>query len=424
VYDGRRWAEDATAEVVRRVNNTQRALYRSAAGQLQALGEVGDDQHRKDEFARLSRVLKHALSWQDARTIERCVKLMRSEPGVPVLPHQLDADPFLFNVLNGTLDLRTGELRPHRREDLVTKLAPVWYHADRAACPLWERFLRRVLADNDDLIDYLRRVVGYGLTADVSEQCLWLLYGTGSNGKTTFLTTLLALLGDYGMQAVSELLLAKAHEAHPAERADLCGRRLVCTVEVDEGKRMAESLMKQLTGGDRMRARGLYQDFFEFDQTWKILLAVNHKPAVQGTDHAVWRRIKLVPFTVTITDEEKDKGLPHKLQGELAGILAWAVRGCLEWQRAGLGEPEEVTHATDAYKSEQDTLARFIAECCFVHPDASVQTSRLLQVYHDWIGNESMNQPTFTAKMEAKGYVSQPGAGNRKFYKGIGLPAG
>jgi putative DNA primase/helicase len=354
--------------------------------------------------------------------VDRCLKLMRSEPGVPILPAQLDADPLLLNVLNGTLDLRTGTLRPHRREDYVSKLCPVEYRQD-ATYPLWERFLWRILAENEDLITYLQRVVGLCLTADASEQCLWLLYGCGSNGKSTFIDVLLALLGDYAMRAVSDLLLAKDREGHSTDRADLCGKRLVATMEVDEGRRLAESLMKQLTGDATIRSRRLYENNVEFLRTWKILLAVNHRPAVQGTDHAVWRRIKLIPFTVTIPDEEQDKQLGRKLLAELPGILAWAVRGCLEWQRHGLGEPEEVVQATDAYRTEQDTLARFIEDCCFVHPEARIQASRLLQVYHNWIGNESMTQMDFTAKMEAKGHASRPGTGNRKYYHGLGLQA-
>jgi putative DNA primase/helicase len=424
VYNERhgRWAEDDTAEIVRRVKDTQRGLYRWAADKINALGDVGDDQERKGELAKLNAVLKHALKWEDARAIGRCLTLMTSEPDIPILTSQLDADPFLLNVLNGTIDLRTGELRPHRREDYLTKLCPVEYRPG-ATCGLWERFLWRVLAENEDLIGYLQRVIGYALTADVREQCLWFLYGPGSNGKSTFIAVLLALLGDYGIQAVSELLLAKSREAHPTERADLFGKRFVATVEVDEGKRMAESLMKQLTGGDKMRARSLYQNFFEFDQTWKILLAVNHKPTVHGTDHAVWRRIKLVPFTVTIPDEEKDKDLLRKLKGELPGILKWAIQGCLEWQRHGLGEPEEVTQATDAYRAEQDILEAFLTECCIRMSDARIRSSALLEEYHRWSGEKTMTPMALADQLAKRGFERRKGADGCMYWHGIGLPA-
>jgi putative DNA primase/helicase len=420
VFDGRRWAEDATAEAVRRVKETQGSLYQCAAGKLTELRQASDHAERASQVAKLTKLLKHCLKWEDARDVGRCLQLAASEPGIPIVPNQLDADPFALNCLNGTLDLRTGVLRKQRREDYLTKLCPIEYRAD-ASCHLWEKFLRRILADNAGLIAYLRRVIGYSLTGDVREQALWFLHGTGANGKSTFLVTILAMMGDYGMQAVSDLLLAKNHESHPTERADLFGRRLVATIEVDEGKRMAEALMKQLTGGDKVRARRMRQDFFEFPPTWKIFLAANHKPTIRGTDHAAWRRIKLVPFTVTIPPAEQDKKLAEKLRAELSGILAWAVRGCLDWQRAGLQEPNEVTAATNNYRAEQDTLAGFLAACCFVHPEAKVRTSKLLEAYQDWSG-EKLSPKAFTEKMAEKDYASERGTGGLHYYRGVGLP--
>jgi len=425
VYDGRRWAEDATAEAVRRVKETQAALFRWTAEQIKELSHQGDgeeDEDRKRQLEKFTQLLKHCLKWEDARDVSRCLQLATSEPTIPILPKQMDADPFTFNCLNGTIDLRTGQMREHRPEDYLTKLAPVSYNPE-AKCPLWLKFLIRIMADNSDLIDYLQRVVGYSLTADVREQALWFLYGTGANGKSTFLAAILAMIGDYGMQAVSDLLLTKHNESHPTERADLFGRRFVATVEVDEGKRMAEALMKQLTGGDKVRARRMRQDFFEFIPTWKLYLAANHKPTIRGTDLAAWRRIKLVPFTVTIPPAEQDKTLPQKLLTELPGILAWAVRGCLNWQRHGLQEPEEVKAATDTYRAEQDTLAGFIAAFCVLHPEAKVRTSALLAAYERWSGDK-VSAKAFTAKMEEKGFPSdRRGHGGYAFYHGIGLPA-
>jgi putative DNA primase/helicase len=282
IWNSRCWAEDATGEAVRRVKETQGAFYPSVASQIQELGEVGDDDERKKEAVWLMRLLKHALAWEDARAIDRCLKLATSEPRIPILPADLDADPFLLNVLNGTIDLRAGRLREHRRDDLLTKLAPVEYQLN-SSCPLWLRFLECIMDGNADLISYLQRVVGYCLTGDDREQCLWLFHGRGANGKSTFLGAILAMLGDYGMQAVSELLIQKRNESHPTERADLLGERFVCTIEAEQGKRMAEALIKQLTGGDKVRARKMRQDFFEFEMTAKIILAANHKPEIRGT---------------------------------------------------------------------------------------------------------------------------------------------
>jgi putative DNA primase/helicase len=421
VWDGSRWHEDETGAADRLVKETQGELYRSTVARIEFLSDLVDENYRKAQLSELTAILKHALRLEDARDMARCLKSASSEPGIPVLPNQLDRDPMLLNVLNGTIDLRTGTLREHRREDLLTKLAPVSYDPN-ATCPRWLQFLDRIMEGNDDLIAYLQRVVGYALTGDVSEQCLWFFHGTGANGKSTFLSTIMAMLGDYGMQAVSDLLMTRKNESHPTERADLCGRRFVATIETEEGKRMAEVLMKQLTGGDRIRARKMRQDFFEIEPTWKIFLAANDKPVMRGADYANWRRIKLVPFAVTISPDEKDKDLPVKLKSELHGILAWAIRGCLDWQKHGLGEPDEVRQATENYRDEQDTLQGFIRACCSVLPEARIQASKLFEAYQDWSGDRETTQKAFTQKMETKGFLSKPGTGNRRFFHGLRLP--
>src|SRR5262249_26561535 len=266
------------------------------------------------------------------------------------------------------------------------------------------RFLDRVMDGNASLMDYLQRVAGYCLTGDVSEQCMWFLYGTGCNGKSTFVGTIRDLMGDYGAQLVAELLMVKTHEAHPTERADLFGKRFVATIETEEGKRLAEALMKQLTGGDNIRARRMRQDFFEFTPTHKLWLVANHKPVIRGTDHAVWRRIKMIPFSVTIPDEEKDPGLPNKLKAELPGILAWAGQGCLAWQRNGLGEPDEVRQATADYQAEQDTLAGFMAECCRFNPQFQIRASALYDAYVTWSGDKLTSSIAFGRRLREKGY--------------------
>jgi putative DNA primase/helicase len=417
VWGGSRWKEDDTAEVVRRVKETQSSLFLWAAGKLKESASAGDEVQAN----KLQAVLSHCTKWQSAKAIRDCLDLMRSEPSVPILPVQLDADQWLFNCENGTLDLRTGELRDHQRDDYLTKLSPVRYDPN-AECPLWLKFLGRIMDGNGVLVAYLQRVVGCCLTGDVSEQCLWFLHGAGSNGKSTFLATLLALWGDYGMQAVSELLLAKSHEAHPTERADLMGKRLVATIETDQGKRLAEALMKQMTGGDKIRARKMRQDFFEFDPTHKLFLAANHKPTVRGQDHAAWRRIKLVPFGVTISEAEKDQHLPEKLKAELSGILAWAVRGCLDWQRFGMEEPDEVKAATAAYQAEQDLLAGFLADACFMNPEARCKSSALYSKYQEWSADHLTTTPEFRRRLEDKGYVCKKSEG-AIWWLGIGLPS-
>jgi putative DNA primase/helicase len=407
IWVGTHWKEDDVAQIELFAKQTVRSIYAEAA-------------KAKDDSVRAA-LAAHALKSEDVRRIRAMITLARSEPGIPIVPNEMDADPFLLNVANGTIDLRTGELREHRPEDCITKLAPVEF-LPGAQCPLWEKFLDRIFDGNRDLIEYLRRVVGYSLTGHTGEQCLFFFHGSGANGKSVFLLTVKDMLADYACQAVSELLMAKNNESHPTERADLFGRRFVATIEVDEGKRLAESLMKQLTGGDTVKARRMRQDFFDMTPTWKIFLAANHKPTIRGQDHAVWRRVKLIPFTVTIPEEERDKHLADKLRMEWPGILQWALKGCLDWQRNGLGEPDEVRQATAAYQAEQDTLSEFLSSVCFLHVDARCRGSALLEAYQKWSGDKWATQKGLAKKLEDKGYKSEKGTGGYHYFHGIGLP--
>ena len=328
-----------------------------------------------------------AVTWAKASQargkLEAAVKLAESEGAVSANADQFDANPWLLNCANGVLDLRTGTLRPHNRGDLFTALAPVAYDP-AATCPTWDAFLTRIMGGSAELISFLQRVIGYSLTGSVREQVLFFLYGAGANGKSTFLKTILAMLGrDYAKQAAPDVLI-ESSDRHPTELADLAGVRFVASIEVSEGKRLAEALVKQLTGGDPVKARLMRQDFFQFDPAFKILLAANHKPVVKGTDFAIWRRIKLIPFTVTIPEAEQDKTLGDKLLAELPGILAWAVRGCLAWQRDGLGIPAEVIDATVAYRAESDELAPFLEECCNLGERLQAQAGPLFEAYKKW----------------------------------------
>ncbi|WP_338819594.1 hypothetical protein MTCOM_10940 [Moorella thermoacetica] len=409
VWDGKRWKKDETGAVLRLAKDTARSIYAEAA--------------EEPEEAIRKKIADHARKSESALRIKAMVTLAESEPGIPVLPRELDRNPWLLNVQNGTIDLRTGELWPHKREDLITKIVPVEYDSE-AGCPTWLAFLDRIMAGNERLIAFLQRAAGYSLTASTQEQCFFLLHGTGANGKSVFLTTLLAVMGDYGIQAAPDLLLAKSGESHPTEVADLFGARLVVATETEAGRRLAENLVKQLTGGDRLKARFMRQDFFEFEATHKIWLATNNKPIVKGTDYAIWRRIKLIPFTVTIPTKEQDKSLPAKLRQELPGILAWAVKGCLEWQKRGLDEPQEVIAATAAYRDEQDILGSFITDCCVVNPLAKVTAKNLYKAYVDWCeenGEYPQSQRNFGMRLTERGFTSQRGTAGRHFWQGIGL---
>ncbi len=226
--------------------------------------------------------------------------------------------------------------------------------------------------------------MGYAATGDTREQALFFPYGSGANGKSTFLALIMAALGEYATQAAPELLTYSKTDRHPTELADLVGVRFVASLEVDEGKRLAEALVKQMTGGDHMKARRMREDFFDFVPTHKIFLAANHRPVIRGTDHAIWRRIHLVPFEVTIPDADQDKGLGTRLHAELPGILHWIVEGCTAWQRHGLGVPDVVRQATTEYRAEQDVLGGFLADECELLATATVTSKALYGRYMEW----------------------------------------
>jgi putative DNA primase/helicase len=389
VYDGTRWRVDDRGAVVGLAKDTARSIFEEAK-------EATEDAAAK----RLGKWASDSLSEGKLRSM---LSLAQSEPGVPVLPEEMDASKDLLNVLNGTIDLRTGELREHRREDLITKLAPVEYDPN-ASAPTWTATLERVLPA-PEVRAFFKKLCGYALTGDVSEQMLPVLYGTGANGKSTVLNALLAVLGDYGMQAAPDLLVAKKG-SHPTELADLFGMRFVASIEVEDGSRLAESLVKQLTGGDRVKARRMRQDFWEFEPTHKVLMACNHKPQVRGTDNAIWRRLWLVPFTETIPPAEQDRNLPEKLRAELPGILAWAVEGCLEWRREGLQAPQEIRQATGAYRAEMDVLGAFLRECCELGAEHNEAAKDLYAAYRRWCeegGERPETQRKFGSRLTERG---------------------
>lgn len=395
VWDGRRWAVDDE----RRIETLAKEVSDDLWPEVFLHAKTAEAKNAKTMFS-------FARSSNGAAGIRNTVALARSEPGIPILPKDLDQTPWLLNVKNGTLDLRSGDLREHDRADLITKLAPVEYDAE-ARCPTWMAFLKRVLNGERELHDYLQRLVGYCLTGSTREHILPFLYGVGANGKSTFVSTILSMLGtDYAIKAAAELLLTKRNESHPTERADLHGKRFVACIEAEDGRRMAEAMVKELTGGDRVRARRMKEDFWEFSATHKIWLAANHKPIIRGTDHGIWRRVKLIPFLVTIPDADQDKELTEKLKSELGGILNWALSGCRAWQQHGLGEPGIVRAATGDYKSDMDIIGRFVNEKCEVGNDVEIGASDLYREYKKWCeetGERPATQTVFGTRLTERG---------------------
>ncbi len=410
-WDGKRWRRDTKGEVVQRAKRVAAALWEEAAAEI-------DSERRKQAG-------KWAMQSESAQRIEAMIRLARTEPGVPVEANELDADPWLLNTPTGTLNLRTGQLQPHARSDLITKITTAGYSLS-AECCTWERFLEQVIPD-EDVRSFLRRAVGYALTGLTSEHVLFFLHGAGANGKSTFLRTLLTVLGDYGRQAEPDLLLAK-RDAHPTGVADLLGARLVVSSEIEDGRRLAEGTVKQLTGGDVLKARFMRQDFFEFSPTHTLFLAANHRPVVHGTDHAIWRRLQLVPFTVTIPTEDQDILLGERLKEEMVGVLRWAVRGCLEWQTGGLASPLAVQLATSSYRADMDQLGAFIDERCVVLESAVVPATQIYEAYQAWAhetGERATTQRELGVALSERGYDRRKhGAKRRWHWFGIGLQAG
>jgi putative DNA primase/helicase len=406
VWDGKRWAVDNVGQIDRLAADTILNLYREAA--------------KLDGSEQRERLVKHARSSEAAARLNAMIDKARS--CVPALPDELDTHPWLLNCPNGTLDLKTGELGPHRREDMITQLCPTPYRPD-AKAPRWEQFLSEIFAGSNRLVEFTHRLVGCCLSGAILDHILPILHGDGCNGKSTLLNALRNVLGnDYAAEAPPDLLMMNRHEQHPTQLARLFGKRLVVAVETEQNRQLAESLVKQLTGADTISCRRMREDFWDFQPTHKILLACNHKPRIRGVDWAIWRRIKLVPFNVTIAEHEKDKYLGEKLKAEAEGILAWAVRGCLDWQENGLGNADEIEFATQAYQSAEDTLAGFLAECCVLDDDGRARASDLLKNYREWSGNKRLSQRRFGEMLTSKGF--ERFTSNGTWYRGIAIPPG
>ena len=390
IWDGARFAPDDGGVAFRRAKDAVLGMYEEAA----ALDEEDGNKLRK-----------HAMESQKRPRLEAMIWAAQAE--LAVKPEELDRHPNLLNLVSGTLDLATVTVREHRMADRITKLAPVAHDGD-TTCPLWLAFLDRIFAGDAELIAFMQRAVGYTLTGSTVEQVFFLLWGTGSNGKTVFLKIVAALLGDYATPVRVGALLATDRNAGggPNEDvADLIGVRFAYALEPDAQFQLNEALIKHLTGSDTIKARRLHQQLFEFEPTHKLWLAANHPPRIRGVDHGIWRRVMLVPFEVKITEAEKDKHLEEKLRAELPGILVWAMRGLAEYKEGGLAPPAKVIAATRAYREGQDRLAQFIAAELELGPGLTVPVAAMKRAYLRFVGDvdEAYGPRTFNAMLEERG---------------------
>lgn len=412
-WEGRYWRVDDCGEVERRAKKVVGEIYREAA--------------ETDNLKLREALGQHALRSEEARRIRAMVSLAQSEPGIPILPRDFDPDPWLLNCANGKVDLHTGVLGAHDRADLMTCMAPVDYEPD-APCPIWERFIYEIQAENINVYDFLQRALGYALTGSTQEQCLFILWGTGANGKSTLINLVTRLLGNYARNTPVETLLAKKRSGEiPTDVARLDGPRFVMAKEVDRGRRLSESLIKELTGQDTVTARFLYGEYFDFIPKFKLFLSTNHKPVIRGTDNAIWRRIRLIRFPVQLPEAQWDQELPDKLWAEAPGILAWLVRGCLSWQRMGLDPPPEVIEATAEFRAEMDILADFLSDCCVIGPEKSAWAKDLYGSYESWAEDqglkekEQLTQRGFGLALSERGFERDRSTHGRHLWRGLGL---
>ncbi len=360
---------------------------------------------------------KHLVRSENYRRIQGMVGLLKMSKDIKVEDFEMDRDNYLFNTSTQTINLKTSRIRDATTKDLITKKSNFIFDKD-AQCPTWNMFLQQIFNKDQDLIHFVQKAMGYSLSGDTSEQCLFILWGTGANGKSTFLNVLQQLFGDYACCTGTDTFMKKSSE-HSNDIARLKGLRLVTTNEVEQGKPLSESLVKQITGEDELTARFLYGEYFSYKPTFKIFMATNHKPRIRGADNGIWRRIKMIPFTVTIPPEQRDKKLTEKLIAENSGILNWLLAGYVMWKKEGLTmEPDAVRNANEEYRMDMDVVGTFVNECLDI--DASMKwrlnNTLLYNTYMKWCtkNNERLqSQKWLTQRMVEKGFKRMLSNGER-----------
>jgi putative DNA primase/helicase len=376
VFEGGRWNAESNG-----------AVHRLAAGLChemvaEALNVLGRDERES--------ALRAAMAWGCIRTVDRMLEAARNDLRIIVSPEELDADPWLVGARNGVVDLRTGEITEHSRERLVTKFVGADFDP-QATCPRWEQFNCEIFPD-ESVRRFIWKAAGYSLTGHTTEHHFIFLHGRGANGKSTFLEVIFTAFGDYAGRAGARLLYATDHHGTPDDQvAELFGRRLVIANETQEGARLNEGTLKDITGGDTLRGCRKYEHGFSFKSTAKIWLAGNHKPSIRGTDDGIWRRVRLIPFERQFGPGEREENLRSKLMSESPGIVNWLVQGCLLWQQEGLNPPEIVRAAVDEYRTEEDILRDFIAEHIEYDPFASAMHVKVFARYQNWSRSEGIS---------------------------------
>jgi putative DNA primase/helicase len=405
IWDGRRWKRDDRGHALTLAKRTALAI-------LDEAKRAGDDSR--------DRLIDWAKKSQTKERLQAMLYL--AQPDVAVVPDELDVDPYAFNCKNGTIDLRTGKLQPHSQDDLITKISLVAFDQN-ASCPRFDQFLAEIFGDDIELIGFVQRWHGYCLTGDVCEQLLPIYHGEGNNGKSVLLDTISAVMGDYAGEAPPDLLTVRKHPEHPTEIADLFGMRLAIASESERGAELRVQLIKRLTGNARLKARLMRRDYFEFARTHKLILVTNNRPIVKEDTEAVWRRLRLVPFGIVIPKDQRDPELLTKLQAEAPGILAWMVRGCVDWCQRGLCEPATVMAATEAYRGASNSADEFLRECCVFGDNLRIASSTLADAYTAWCARRervALQGSAFAAVLRVRGCEPRKWKGDRHWF-GVSL---
>lgn len=386
LWDGHRWAPDRDGGALRLAIDTIKAALHDL--------EYLDPKSRDALYSDIRKT-------ESASGLEGMLRIAAALSTFAVAADRLDPDPYLFNTTDGTLDLRTGGLRPHNPDDRITKVAGCGI-TDQPG-PTFARFLDEVLPDRE-VQEFVRRLFGYSMLGTVREHVLPIFTGTGKNGKSTLLDAVGKAFGDYAISAEPEMLIDRGN-SHPTGQADLLGVRLAMTSETDEGRKLAAATVKRLTGGDKVRARRMRKDFFEFDPSHTIVMVTNHKPKVAGDDPALWRRIRVVPFDVVV--EKVDTRLPERLALELPAVLAWVYAGYQAYTVDGLSEPAAITERTAAYRAASDALGRFLEDRTIISGHAAVKARDLFSAWSAWCaqnGEQPGSEVTFAESMANRGF--------------------
>lgn len=418
IWDSTRWRADTTGEIERLAKTTALRIY--------------DEPSTAKSEAKRKTLASWATKSESERAIKAMINLARSEPSIVITPAQLDANPYQLNCINGTINLLTGKLHRHRRDDFITKLAHVRYEP-KARDETWERVLKDATGGNIELQELIQRAFGYSITGDTAEEVLFLVHGPAATSKSTIIDAIRATLGDYALVADFETFVKRRDVGGPRnDIARLAGSRLVVSIEVDEGKQLAEGLVKMVTGGDTIAARKLYQESFEFKPAFKLVLVANHAPKVDPDDDAMWRRIHVIPMVCQVPKHLRDpKVKAHLRDPTLAGaaILQWLVKGCLDWQRDGLKIPAVVQQATDDYRGSQDSFAEFVSDCCVLESDAWVSSEDLRQEYsawasergEGWLNDNGLSDQALAKKLRRFGLLPKKGTGGIRGWSGVRL---